>query len=99
LKSTDSQAIELPGSLDIRTAPELKESLIAMLAASPDLRVVGNGVGIATTPGLQLLMAAASSAEKQGGRLVLVDPSPALCAAFTDIGCGSLITDWSKADG
>jgi len=99
LTSTDAKTLELPGTLDIRTVPELKESLVAMLAVSPDLRVIGSDVAIATTPGLQLLMSAASSAEKQGGSLVLVDPSQTLQAAFTDIGCSSLITDWSKADG
>ncbi len=94
-----AKAIALPAILDIGNAQELQESLAAALERSPVLRLNGSKTQQVSTPGVQVLLAAAQSAEAGGGRLVLGSPSQALQEAFGSLGLPDKLNEWSAANG
>ena len=52
---------------------------------------------MSTTPGIQILLAAAQSAKSKGGKIVLMNPSSALEAAFDDLGLTHTLQGWREA--
>jgi anti-anti-sigma regulatory factor len=94
-----AKAITLPAILDIGNAQDLQESLTAALEQSPVLRLNGSKTQQVSTPGVQVLLAAALSAESGGGRLVLNSPSQALQEAFDSLGLPGKLQEWSAANG
>jgi anti-anti-sigma regulatory factor len=94
-----AKAIALPAILDIGNAQELQESLGAALEGSPVLRLNGSKTQQVSTPGVQVLLAAAQSAEAGGGRLVLSSPSQALQEAFGSLGLSNQLNEWRAANG
>ena len=87
----------LPTSLDLGNANDWKERLLAALTLNPVLKLDGSETNHATTPGIQILLAAAQSAKSKGGKIVLTNPSPALEAAFGDLGLASTLCEWRPA--
>lgn len=73
-------AIVLPDRLDIGAAQRLRE---ACLAAPADIAIDAGAVTVATTPALQVLMAARDHQRARGQalRFVRVSPGFAACAA------------------
>ncbi len=93
-----AKAVALPAILDIGNAQELQESLAAALERSPVLRLNGSKTQQVSTPGVQVLLAAALSAEAGGGRLVLNSPSQALQEAFANLGLPDKLQEWRAAN-
>ncbi len=87
----------LPASLDLGNAQDWKERLIAALTLNPVLKLDGSETTNVTTPGIQLLLAAAQSAKAKGGKIVLMNPSSALEAAFDDLGLTHKLSEWRVA--
>ena len=87
----------LPTSLDLGNAQDWKERLIAALTLNPVLKLDGSETMHVTTPGIQLLLAAALSAKSKGGKLVLMNPSSALEAAFDELGLAQTLGEWRAA--
>ncbi len=85
----------LPTSLDLGNAQDWKERLIAALTLNPVLKLDGSETTHVATPGIQILLAAAQSAKEKGGRVVLMNPSSALEAAFEDLGLAHVLGEWS----
>ena len=76
----------LPASLDLANAEDWKDRLLAALTLNPVLKLDGSETTHVTTPGVQILLAAAQSAKSKGGTIILMTPSPALEEAFGDLG-------------
>ena len=91
------KTLQLPASLDLGNAQDWKERLIAALTLNPVLKVDGSETSHVTTPGIQLLLAAGESAKSKGGKLELMNPSPALEAAFDDLGLTNTLREWGAA--
>jgi anti-anti-sigma regulatory factor len=89
--------IKLPVNLDMRSAQELKERLVAALASDPVLRLDGSETTNVATPGVQLLLAASQTAKSDGGKIVLTNGSAALEAAFQDLGLANELAEWGTA--
>jgi anti-anti-sigma regulatory factor len=87
----------LPATLDMRSAQELKDRLTTALASDPVLRLDGSQTTHVATPGVQLLLAASQSAKSDGGRIILTESSPALEAAFQDLGLDGELAEWGTA--
>lgn len=94
-----AKSLTLPAILDIGNAQELQDSFAAALEQSPVLRLNGSKTQQASTPGVQLLLAASQSATAGGGRLILSNPSPALREAFESLGLPNLLNEWRAANG
>ena len=97
LQLPQEKTLQLPVSLDMGTAQALKESLFSALAMSPTLRLDGSKTRHVTTPGIQVLLAAAQSAKSRGGKIVLIGASPVLVAALADLGLTVTFTEWTAA--
>ncbi|MGA8771650.1 MAG: STAS domain-containing protein [Rhodomicrobium sp.] len=87
----------LPASLNLANAQDWKERLIAALTLTPILNLDGSETTHVTTPGIQILLAAAQSAKSKGGKIVLMNPSSALEAAFDDLGLTHTLQEWREA--
>ncbi len=84
----------LPASLDLGNAQDWKERLMAALTLNPVLKLDGSETTHVATPGIQILLAAAQSAKSKGGKVVLMNPSSALEAAFEDLGLAHVLSEW-----
>lgn len=80
----DTPTLAIEGELTIYRAAELRETLLAALAASPDvdLTLDLSGVTEFDSAGVQLLMAASKSAQARGRALRLVRHSPSVLDGF-----------------
>ena len=87
----------LPASLDLGNAQDWKERLIGALTSNPVLKLDGSETMHVTTPGIQILLAAGQSAKSKGGKIVLMNPSSALGAAFDDLGLTHTLQGWREA--
>ncbi len=85
----------LPTSLDLGNAQDWKERLMAALTLNPVLKLDGSETMHVATPGIQILLAAEQSAKSKGGKVVLMNPSSALEAAFEDLGLAHVLSEWS----
>ena len=85
----------LPASLDLGNAQDWKERLMAALTLNPVLKLDGSETMHVATPGIQILLAAEQSAKSKGGKVVLMNPSSALEAAFEDLGLAHVLSEWS----
>lgn len=68
--------LRLQGELNIYRAAELKQELLAPIAAGTSVEIDLSGVTDLDTAGLQLLMLAKKTAQALGGELRLVAHSP-----------------------
>ena len=84
----------LPVSLDLGNVQDWKERLMAALTLDPVLKLDGSEITHVATPGIQILLAAAQSAKSKGGKVVLMNPSSALEAAFEDLGLAHVLSEW-----
>jgi anti-anti-sigma regulatory factor len=87
----------LPASLNLANAQDWKERLLAALTLTPVLKLDGSETMHVTTPGVQILLAAAQSAQSKDSKIVLLNPSSALEAAFDDLGLTHTLQGWREA--
>lgn len=72
--------------LDLGAAQALCQSLRGQLLAGTPLILAGSLVERVSTAAIQVLLAAAAAARRQGLAFYLRDPSPALADALADLG-------------
>lgn len=89
--------LTLPPLFDGVAATDLHAALLRLIAGSGRVIIDGAAVERASTHGVQVLLAAAKTLAAQGSVLALLQPSPALCAAFADLGLGDAMTNWEQA--
>lgn len=80
------QARLLPPVLDLAAAQTLCQALRDSLRQGDAILLAGNMVERVSTPGIQVLLAAAADARAQGLAFHLLEPSPALADALADLG-------------
>ncbi len=85
--SKDAVPFAVAGALDLYSAPEVREALLAR-SAEPSLTVDLSGVETCDLAGLQLLLAAKRSAAAAGRSVRLRNPSAAVSAACEAVGIG-----------
>lgn len=99
------EAVALPPVLDLLVAPRLKTLLEALLAGGGAVCLDGATVEAASTPCIQVLLAASRSLRAEGRELALAAPSPPLRSAFADLGLAAELERWEavheqmRADG
>jgi anti-anti-sigma regulatory factor len=91
----DRDLLALPAVLDIAAAHGLKEALLDAGSSSASLIIDGANVERVGTPALQVLLAAARELGGGERRFALTNPSPALRAAFADLGLAAELQRWS----
>jgi anti-anti-sigma regulatory factor len=84
--ASNDQPHALPADLSLAAAPVLKQALVAALADAPPCRIDGAAVATVSTAAIQVLLAAARQQAARGLAWRLVDPSPVLAQAITDLG-------------
>lgn len=82
----EDATLALPAALTLTWADTLHGELQRRLARDAVVLVDGAAVERASTPCLQLLVAAATAARGQGGRFQLANPSTVLAAAVRELG-------------
>lgn len=87
--------LQLPASLELAALAGIKDDLAAALGRNEALIVEGYGVERVGTPAVQLLLATAAEAAANHLRFILAAPSPALTAAFEDLGLADHLREWS----
>jgi chemotaxis protein CheX len=80
--------VELPGSLDLVAAGELRDLLLDALArdTGADVSLMGEAVERMSTAAIQVVLAAASGFAAAARRMELDRPSDALAASFRHLG-------------
>ena len=89
--ATDAAHLRLPAGVDTLEALRLGKRLQDAASQSRRLRVDASIVEEIGLAGLQLLALIKAALERDGGTLVLVDPSPALRARIADGGMSALL--------
>ncbi|WP_346891986.1 STAS domain-containing protein [uncultured Roseibium sp.] len=89
-------AYVLPEVLDIGVAPSLKEGLIEVGSETDQITVDGSKVERVSTPGVQVLAAAARDFAAEGRSFQLRDASQSLVFAFEDLGLAEDLKRWSS---
>jgi len=87
--------IELPSFLDLGYAGELKQALQEAMQRTGQLTINGAAVESITSPCIQVLLSTEKSLSAFGKSLHLIDASPALESAFTDLGLNHM-QGWSN---
>ena len=87
-------AIMLPSSLDLLSAEPLRSSLVEALARAAAITLSGSEVERASTPCLQVLLAAGRAADKSGTAFLIRDPSATLSGAMADLGLAEEFEKW-----
>lgn len=88
-----SATLVLHGELNIYRAAELKQELLAAVAAAPSLALDLSGVGELDTAGLQVLMIAKQAANALGHELHLCRHSAAVLEVFELLDLGAWFGD------
>ena len=86
-----SSGLALPSSLDQPAAEMLCRRLQEHLLAGGPLQIDGSAVSRASATCVQVLVAAACSARTRGLGFELINPSPALAEALTQLGLQSAL--------
>jgi len=87
--------VNLQAALDLNNVHQLGEELIAATSQSGDLVIEAADVDRIGTPAIQVLVAAAFEAEREGRR-VQFSRSEALETAFSDLGLSKQFAQWSS---
>jgi anti-anti-sigma factor len=75
--TSEYTTMQVVGEVDIATAPEFRRELARLLShRPPELRVDLSGVSFMDSSGLHALLDASRTAQRQGGKFVLVGTSP-----------------------
>lgn len=78
-RATDGvDIIELAGDLDSRSAPDLQEAVLPLLAGGPDVLIDLAGVAYLSSAGLRALLLIYRQVETEHGAVALVGLSPQL---------------------
>lgn len=95
--SKQTKTLKLPTNLDLVEVVPFKKKLVDALAEYSEIEVDASKVVTATTPFMQLLLAACFEAEKTNIQFKIVNISKPLKAAIVDLGLEQEIKFWSSA--
>jgi len=95
----DDGAFRLPAVIDIAGAAELRQTLLTRIDVGALSSIDAAAVERITTPGVQLLIAAARSCERLGQPFHLSHASEAVTAAFADLGLETFLDSWRQKNG
>ncbi len=88
----------LPEAMDIVYAREFLESVWKTVGDSgAEITLQGGGVRRITSPCVQVMLSAAKTLAGRGGKLIVQQPSAALCDAMRDLGLEANLKEWSGA--
>ncbi|MEI2385252.1 STAS domain-containing protein [Breoghania sp. JC706] len=87
--------IDLPENLDIEAASELKAALMAESRGDRAVCIDARRVDRVGTACIQVLLSAGRTLSAEGCPVTIVAPSPALIAAFADLGLVEEFQCWS----
>ncbi len=90
-----STPIQLPAQFDLSVLSQLKDELASAFAARDGVILNATAVERVGTPAIQLLLAAGKEFSADEQPFSLRAPSPALIAAFDDLGLGGQVRKWS----
>jgi chemotaxis protein CheX len=79
----------LPTRMDASTLPETHADIVRRRGSDLDLE--GSQVDRFGAQALQLILSAFATWREDGFRMRVVDPSPAVKAAFDQLGCGAVL--------
>ena len=98
-RADDTVTVTLPPVLDIMAVSELRDTLQEVLAMEQgDVALNGRAVERASTPCVQIMLAAARSAQERGIAFYWSEPSQILERAFADLGLSDAYQSWRKTD-
>lgn len=90
-------ALTLPVTLDAGLALPLRNALARDCRDLPGLEIDGSAVELIATPGIQILVAAGLTFDREGRPFQITQPSSPLKNAFADLGLRSALERWSVA--
>jgi len=91
--------LTLSGEADVTTVAQLQEALDGQLTPGvPALLVEVSGLRFADSATIGVLIKAARRLNAQGGRLVLLNPQPAVARTITLLGVDQVLTLRGEAD-
>jgi chemotaxis protein CheX len=88
------ERIRLSALFDAPAAAALHAQIRPLAGTVNALEIQADAVERVSTAGIQLLLATEAALSAHGGRLVLVDPAPVLCAALDDLGLAAELERW-----
>lgn len=91
----DQLLVELPADLGGPLPAALRELILAETRTGITVRLDAGAVEKVSTPGVQVLLAAADLIGRREARLVLAKPSEALVEAFSDLGLFANLMAWN----
>lgn len=93
--------LALPPVLDISAAKEFHIQLKDAVSGVGNGRVVfeADKVERITTPGMQLLVAAAKTIQGNKGTVAVANPSDIFCHTLTDLGLTAQLNEWKEGNG
>lgn len=86
---------ELPADCDAQWARGFHERMLELPALDRDIELGGEAVERMTTPAVQVLVALTRALAAERHRLIVRAPSPAVLAAFSDLGLHDITLHWS----
>lgn len=87
--------ITLPPILDIPAAADLRETILETVESEMTIVFQADAVEQVTTPGIQMLMAAAAFIERKKARLTMAKPSDELIDGFSELGLFPQLMSWN----
>ena len=91
-----ASTIKLGSVMDLSTAAALKGEILEVIDAANGMGVDAAEVESLTTPCVQILVAAGLAMEQRDQDFFIDNATPAVRAAFQDLGLGSSFERWSK---
>ena len=92
------RCISLEGRLDATGVPVVEESFQEEVAVAPDLIVDLSWVPFISSIGVRLLVAAAQTQKKMGGRMVIVNPDNACRRVLKTTGIDQVVPVFERMD-
>ena len=87
--------VTLPRILDIPAGAELRDVILESVKPGIGLTLQSDAVEQVTTPGIQVLLAAAAHVATYDAKLTVVKPTEALINGFSDLGLFSQLMAWN----
>lgn len=98
--AADQIQYTLPAVVTLDTIREIADGLKKLSPGSSATLVLDvSKIEIISTPGVQMLIAAAKSAKEANGKIRMASINAAVLQAFEDIGLASYVKEWEQSNG
>lgn len=91
-----TSSLNLVPVMDMMVAEPLRQTLVQAVSRGRHVVVDGSDVERIGTPCIQVLLAAANAFGEVGLNWQVTEPSPALSAAFADLGLAAELESWRE---